>query len=91
MRTTIRMNEELGRRVKQYAARHDRTFTEVIEEAVMLLLANGKPAEQNPIFLPTVGDPHNRVTEAQYRRAIEEMYDEEAMRMIRGCRDSDRR
>lgn len=92
MRTTIRMNEELARRAKQYAARHDRTFTQVIEEAVMQLLTNrAKSAERKSIILPTVGNPQNPVTEAQYRRAIEEMYDDEAKHIIGGDRAPHRR
>ncbi len=64
------MNEELRRRVKQYAARHDRTFTQVIQEAVMQLLANGsKPSKRKPIILPPVGDPKHPISEAEFRRA----------------------
>lgn len=87
------MNEELARRAKQYARKHDRTFTQVIEEAVMRLLADGTAATapRKPIILPTVGDPSNPITEEQYRQAIEEMYEDEARGIIEGGRASPRR
>ena len=90
MRTTIRMNEELARRAKQYAARHDRTFTEVIEEAVTQLLA--KPtftSPRKPIVLPTVGDPKHRITRAQYRKALAEADFEYDTKKLAGGTDED--
>lgn len=76
MRTTIRMNEELARRAKQYAAKHDRTFTQVIEEAVMQFLSNGNGGSAAPkkrTVLPTVGAASGRkMTAAQYRKMIEQ-------------------
>jgi hypothetical protein len=87
MRTTIRLNSELTRRAKRYAAQHQKTFTDVVEEAISKLLAteaSSKPRKK--IILPTFGDPKRRITEKQYRTAIEEMYDEEAEYIRRGCK-----
>ena len=87
MRTTIRMNKELARRAKEYAAVNRHTFTDVVEEALTRLLAERpKCARRGKIILPTAGDPRNRVTEAQYRSAIERMYEEEAASIRRGAR-----
>lgn len=38
MRTTVRLDEELMREAKSYAARHQRTFTSVLEDALRQLL-----------------------------------------------------
>ncbi|WP_157362191.1 hypothetical protein [Haloechinothrix halophila] len=38
MRTTVRLDETLMREVKSYAARHQRTFTSVLEDALRRLL-----------------------------------------------------
>ncbi|MBA3273450.1 MAG: hypothetical protein H0T11_06210 [Chthoniobacterales bacterium] len=85
MRTTIRMNEELARRAKQFAARTDRTFTQVVAEAVMELLAKGNhPKPRERIVLPTSGDASHRMTEEEYRAMIEQMYEEEAERYLKG-------
>jgi hypothetical protein len=88
MRTTIRMNAELARRAKQYAARNNRTFTQVVEEAITQLLARASSAAPRPkIVLPTAGNARGpKMTEAQYRAMIEEMYDEEAERIWRAGR-----
>ncbi len=94
MRTTIRMNEELARRARQYAAKHDRTFTQVIEEAVLQLLSNGGGAAtpRKRTVLPTVGGHSGRtMSEAEYRAMIERMYAEDAERIIGGGRASHRR
>lgn len=88
VRTTIRLNEELARRAKQYAARHNRTFTQVVEEAVMELLARAaKAPPRKKIILPTAGLANGpKMTEADLRRMIEKMYDEEAERIWRAGR-----
>jgi hypothetical protein len=87
MRTTIRLNAELTRRAKRYAAQHDRTFTEVVEEAITNLLANGTKARpRRKITLPVCGDPKKRITHEQYREVIERMYEEEADFIRRGCK-----
>jgi len=92
MRTTIRLNEELGRRAKKYASRHEQTFTQVIEEALTQLLLNGGPAApRKRTVLPTVGHSARKMSEAQYRAMIERMYAEEAQRIIGGGRASHRR
>ena len=93
MRTTIRMNEDLARRAKQFAARTNRTFTQVVEEAVAEFLT--KPAPQQPrarIVLPTSGTASGKkMTEAEYRAMIEEMYDEEAQRIWKAAHAAPRR
>jgi hypothetical protein len=38
MRTTVRLDEDLMRQVKEYAARHDRTITSVLEDSLRQLL-----------------------------------------------------
>ena len=85
MRTTIRMKPELARRAKQYAARHNRTFTQVVEEAVMELLR--RPPTQKPpkpIVLPTSNTRNSKpVTEKMYREMVEQMLDEDAERILR--------
>lgn len=87
MRTTIRMNSELARRAKAYAAKHETTFTDVVEEAVAKLLSEGTPRKQRKkIVLPVVGDPKNRITQEQLRQSIEQMYDNEAEQIMRGYR-----
>ena len=87
------MNEELARRAKEYAARHDRTFTQVIEEAVTRLLAQASgPGLRRKIVLPTAGTAKSpKMTDAQYRALIEEMYDEEAERIWRSGGETSRR
>lgn len=85
MRTTIRMTEELARRAKMYATRHDRTFTQVIEEAVTQLLAKpARPAAKKRTVLPTAGDPKHKVTKAQYLKAIAEADWEYDMKKLAG-------
>ena len=88
MRTTIRLNSELTRRAKAYAARHRKTFTETIEEAVSkLVAADATPARaRKRVVLPVVGDPKKRITEQQYREAIQKMYEEDAEYIRRGCK-----
>ncbi len=87
VRTTIRMNEELARRAKQYAARTRRTFTQVVEEAVTELLARPTRLQlpANTIDFPIVGNPKKRMTEKEYRALIEAMYEEEAEHVMRGA------
>ena len=71
MRTTIRMNAELARRAKKYAAEHDSTFTEVVEQAVTRLLeAPAKPKKRKRIVLPTFGDPSRKMTWEEYQNGI---------------------
>lgn len=83
VRTTIRMNEELARRAKKYAARNKRTFTQVIEEALTNLLAPAKqPATRPRIVLPTSGNANGaKMTDAQYRALLVQMYDKDAERV----------
>ncbi len=46
MRTTVRLRDDLLKRVKKRAAEEDRTLTSLIEEGVALVLA--KPARKSP-------------------------------------------
>lgn len=85
MRTTIRMNEGLARRAKQHATRTNRSFTQLVEQAVAGLLSQEqKPKPSKRIVLPVSGDPRKRITHAQYQRIIEQMYDEEAEHILKG-------
>jgi hypothetical protein len=54
MRTTIRMDDELYRRVKARAAAEGRPVAEVISDAVRMALARQPAAESLPA-LPTYG------------------------------------
>jgi hypothetical protein len=85
MRTTIRMNEELARRAKAYAIRNNRTFTQVVEEAVARMLAGQESQTPAKRFTlpPAVGSPKHQMTEEQYRAILEGMYEEEAERIAR--------
>ncbi len=42
MRTTVRLDDDLMRQVRQYAARHDMTLTDVFHQALRELLARRK-------------------------------------------------
>jgi len=55
MRTTVRMNPDLLRRLKEYAARQGTTLTRVLEDAARQLLAGrpGPAAVKERIRLPT--------------------------------------
>ena len=55
MRTTVRMNPDLLRRLKEYAARQGTTLTRVLEDAARQLLARrpGPAAVKERTRLPT--------------------------------------
>ena len=54
MRTTIRLDEQLLRRAKEYAARNGRTLTAIIEDALRELLSRGKKGRVREVTrLPT--------------------------------------
>jgi hypothetical protein len=54
MRTTIRMDDELLRQAKEYAASTGTTLTRVIENAVRQLLARRQVSKvREPVRLPT--------------------------------------
>jgi hypothetical protein len=55
MRTTVRMDPELLRRLKEHAARQGLSLTRVLEDAAWLLLARrpGPAAVRERIRLPT--------------------------------------
>ena len=85
MRTTIRMKEEVARRAKQFAARTKRTFTQVVEEAVIDFL--GKPkrsGRRRRVVLPVAGDPTHKVTAEEIGRAIDAVDFDYDMKKIGG-------
>jgi predicted transcriptional regulator len=86
MRTTIRLNEELARRAKQYAQREGRTFTELVTDAVSEFIARPKKqGARKRIVLPTSGNAGGKkFTEADYRAIVDRMYEEDAERIIKG-------
>ncbi len=54
MRTTVRLDDRLLRDAKQYAARHGRTLTAVLEDALRLFLARAsRPQHRRPFKLVT--------------------------------------
>ena len=54
MRTTVRLDQQLLRQAKEYAARNGRTLTAVIEDALRELLARGRKGRvREPVQLPT--------------------------------------
>jgi hypothetical protein len=81
MRTTIRMKPELARRAKAYARKTDRTFTELVEDAITDLLdrQNPRPVELPPI--PVVHGTKPFSTE-DLKRLIEEQEFEHDMHRI---------
>ena len=81
MRTTIRMNETIARRAKQYAARTNRSFTELVEEAVLTFMSQPAPKPRR-INLPVAGDPQHKVTLEEIQAAIDETDAEFYMKKI---------
>lgn len=56
MRTTIRLDDDLLRQAKAYAAATDRTLTELVEDALREVLARREvKGRRRPIELPTSG------------------------------------
>ena len=56
MRTTIRLNDELARKAREFASRNGQTFTQLVEEAILDLL--NQQQRQRPrkrTILPVVG------------------------------------
>jgi hypothetical protein len=72
MRTTIRMKPELARRAKAYARRTDRTFTELVEDALTDLLDRGSGSTPALPELTVVGGDVPISVEA-LRREVEAM------------------
>lgn len=52
MRTTVRLNDRLLRSAKEYAARHGRTLTAVLEDALRQFLTRSERPEGAPSFEP---------------------------------------
>lgn len=91
MRTTIRMNSELARRAKEFASRHERTFTQLIEDAVADYLARQATLRSRKrITLPVGGDPRHKVTVEELKRAVEAADLEYDMKKIGGGFDGHR-
>lgn len=55
MRTTIRLDDQLLRAAKQYAAERGTTLTAVIEDALREVLARREPQDREPFRLVTFG------------------------------------
>jgi len=56
MRTTVRLNDELSKKVKIRAAETNRTFTAFIEDALRLALGQiNRPVQLGDIEIPTSG------------------------------------
>ena len=53
MRTIIRLDDDLHRRAKAYAAKHRTTLTALVEEALRARLAPARNARRPPVRLPT--------------------------------------
>ncbi len=49
MRTTVRIDDDLLRAAKQYAAQHDQTLTSLVEDALRQLLARQEAAPAREI------------------------------------------
>jgi len=66
------MKPELARRAKAYARKTDRTFTELVENALTDLLDRGNP---KPVKLPpiTVVGGDKLISREALKRSIEEM------------------
>lgn len=78
MKTTVNLNDELLRRAKRHAAKHGRTLTSVLEEALRELLARGGARKPFSLDLPTVkGDRPPRVDPAD-RSALYDAMDADA-------------
>lgn len=52
MRTTVRLADDLLRRVRKKAAEQGRTLTSMVEEGLKTLLAEPKPARRTRVRLP---------------------------------------
>jgi len=52
MRTTIRLSDDLLRKVKKKAAEEGRTLTSLVEEGLKIVLAGSKPAKRARVRLP---------------------------------------
>jgi len=81
MRTTIRMKADLARRAKAYAKRTDRTFTELVEDALTDLLDRGSKSSAKLPELTVVGGKKPISVEA-LKRSIEQMDLEDDLRRL---------
>lgn len=72
------MNQQLAKEAKKFAAKSNRSFTQLVEDAVQAFI--NKPIStpsKKAIKLPVAGDPTKRMTVESYRAMIEKMYDDE--------------
>jgi hypothetical protein len=87
--TTIRMHPDIEREAKAYAHKTQRTFTQLVEDAIQHLMRTETRRPRKKIVLPVAGDPTKPITEEQYKRAIQQMYDEEAVQVLRMGREEE--
>ena len=85
------MHPDIEREAKAHARKTDRTFTQLVEQGLLLLIKTEKRRPRpKKVVLPTVGDPSGpKMTMRQYKRIVEEIYEEEARwynRLIEGGR-----
>jgi len=81
MRTTIRMKPELARRAKAYARKTERTFTELVEDALTDLLDRD---HETPVKLPELTVVHGTmpVSNEDLRKAIAELDLEDDLKRV---------
>ena len=89
MRTTIRMNDALAKEVKRFAQKAKLTFTEIVERALVELLAREKnaPKKKRHIKLPTFGDPRKKISWEELQAAIDRQQFEDDLRSLGLKRD----
>ena len=82
MRTTIRMSEPLASQVNELARKRRRSFTDLVEEAMIDLIRKHRSPAQKRIVLPTFGDRSRRISEQELKRAINESTSEYDLKKI---------
>lgn len=83
--TTIRLKSDILERAKRQAAKRRVTFTRLVEDALCDYLAKPEPSRSKAkITLPTFGGTRHKMTAGDYRRAIQQIDDEDARRLTRG-------
>ena len=81
MRTTIRLNDRLAKRVRAYTRRTNQTFTDVVEEALEAMLQKRNGAAPALPKLPVFGGK-TKLTHEQLMKAIEEQQLEDDLRSL---------
>ena len=88
MQTTIRLDEVLARRMKELARQTDRSFTDLVEEAVTDLMAkHASSPKRKRVALPVYGGKRP-VTDEQLRQAVQQADLEYDMKKIRRAGDA---